>query len=268
MLQNCLRCLSAVLVITAAEHLVADAEESQVLSLLQMNTAKRPAPTAAISIARSGLSEVKEAQRPFNRFFVWATAALGGSSPPVSDAPGLFKTAMNLLTSGGNNTSGLDVPAAEVDPALLTYEAGSDPDDPTHAPFKPPLAQHGGDALLTFWHSLGWRQELFFIPPLILVLWNSQSNLFMGIVVIQIFTHMVLMTTTFQCNPAAWCNYCALFFGVAYMSLSTVSLMSAEPEKYFGGIWVSVIVFLMGIYIVMSHSIAIVYWQEYPRAFP
>lgn len=273
MFRNSLRCfgLFAVLVLGKAEVIGADAEEG--LSLLQTNKGKRTTPTAA-SIARSGLSSVAEAQRPVDRSFVWATAALGGSTPPVLDATGIFNTAMNLLALSGNKTSGPSAPAPvdtgkhdNESTVFMEYQEGSK-FAPAPEPFRPPFADHGGDALMTFWHNLGWRQELFFIPPLILVLWHSQSNLFMGIVVIQIFTHMVLLTTTFQCNPAAWCNYCALLFGIAYMSLSTVSLMSSEPEKYFGSIWVSIIVFLMGIYIIMSHSIAIVYWQEYPTSFP
>mmetsp|Transcript_30380 Transcript_30380/g.66553 ORF Transcript_30380/g.66553 Transcript_30380/m.66553 type:complete len:228 (+) Transcript_30380:220-903(+) len=99
-------------------------------------------------------------------------------------------------------------------------------------------------------------RELIFIPALVWVAWRSKSKLLLGIVVVQIMTHFLIASTTFQCNPRPWCNLPALIFGLIYIAMAGVSL-KGHPTGYFEYRTEALVVLVIGLYIVGSHSVAI-----------
>mmetsp|Transcript_97424 Transcript_97424/g.172544 ORF Transcript_97424/g.172544 Transcript_97424/m.172544 type:complete len:218 (+) Transcript_97424:70-723(+) len=109
-------------------------------------------------------------------------------------------------------------------------------------------------------------RELFMIPILFWVAWRSPGYIFFGVVCIQLAVHALILTTSFRCNPLSWCNLPALGFGIIYISLGSYSLLQLvqnesdekRPDPFFQTSIEAVIVVLIGGYIMISHTIAII----------
>lgn len=124
-------------------------------------------------------------------------------------------------------------------------------------------------------------REIYMVPCLVLCIVIAPNFVFFGIAVVQFITHLILLCSNFHCDVWAWCNLTALVFGIFYLALGVYSLMQQKDEEdldknqaghfqmdlrvgYFRSRIVAGFICFVGLYIITSHTIAVITGGENP----
>mmetsp|Transcript_16660 Transcript_16660/g.30984 ORF Transcript_16660/g.30984 Transcript_16660/m.30984 type:complete len:224 (+) Transcript_16660:108-779(+) len=124
-------------------------------------------------------------------------------------------------------------------------------------------------------------RESYMMPCLVFVIVVSPNFAFLCVAIVQLITHTILITSNFHCDVFTWCNLTALAFGIFYLAMGTYSLVKQQDDKdldvneaghfqmdlrvgYFRSRLLAGFICLVGVYIILSHGIAVVTGGENP----